>query len=131
VSNTYISTSLRRLVARRAHQRCEYCLIHADDTFFGFHIDHIRSEKHGGNTTAENLAQACGPCNAYKGSDIATIQDEMLVELFHPRQQVWSEHFRFVGEIIEGLSITGRATAALLQMNHPRRLEERRATMSL
>ena len=47
MSESYISAELRRQVAARASRRCEYCLIHEEDTFFGCHVDHIVSEKHG------------------------------------------------------------------------------------
>jgi hypothetical protein len=30
-----IGNEVRNLVATRAEQRCEYCLIHEDDTFLG------------------------------------------------------------------------------------------------
>lgn len=131
MSDTYISAELRRLVTTRAQRRCEYCLVHEDDTFFGFQLDHIISEKHGGATTADNLAQACTACNASKGSDIAAIENGQLVPFFNPRTDLWSDHFRFDGPHIEGLTDVGRATARLLGFNHPRRIDERRATMSL
>lgn len=115
----------------RAQRRCEYCLIHEDDTFFGFQIDHIISEKHEGPTIAENLAQACTLCNSHKGSDIATVEEGTLVPLFNPRTEEWSQHFKFAGAKIVGLTPIGRATARLLQFNHPRRIEERLAMMSL
>jgi len=61
------------LVVARADHLCEYCLIHEEDTFFGCEVDHIISEKHGGPTTADNLADACVFCNRAKGSDVASI----------------------------------------------------------
>jgi hypothetical protein len=67
--SSYISAALRRLVATRAEYLCEYCLIHEEDTFFGCEVDHIISEKHGGQTEADNLAYACAFCNRSKGSD--------------------------------------------------------------
>jgi len=54
-----IGAGLRRQIARRAGQRCEYCLIHEEDTFFGCEVDHVVSRKHGGTTTLDNLAYAC------------------------------------------------------------------------
>jgi len=54
--SSYISPALRRLVATRAEYLCEYCLIHEDDTFFGCEVDHIISEKYGGQTAENNLA---------------------------------------------------------------------------
>lgn len=48
MSKTYISPELRQQVAERANHRCEYCLIHEDDTYLVCQVDHIISEKHGG-----------------------------------------------------------------------------------
>jgi hypothetical protein len=47
---THIPTHLRRIVEERAKFRCEYCLIHQDDYYWSFEIDHIYAEKHGGET---------------------------------------------------------------------------------
>ncbi len=71
--SSYINAVLRRLVAIRANSLCEYCLIHEEDAFFGCEVDHIISEKHGGQTEADNLAYACAFCNRAKGSDIGSI----------------------------------------------------------
>lgn len=49
-----------------------------------------------------------------------------VVKLFHPRQDVWPEHFVLRGGRIEGLTPTGRATAWLLQMNVEERVTLRR-----
>ncbi|MGH7816513.1 MAG: HNH endonuclease [Candidatus Binatia bacterium] len=70
---SYISTALRQLVATRAQRLCEYCLIHEEDAFFGCEVDHIISEKHGGQTESGNLAFACVFCNRARGSDIGSI----------------------------------------------------------
>lgn len=131
MSETYISAELRRLVVSRARRRCEYCLIFEDDTYLGFQIDHIISEKHGGVTTEENLALACLFCNLHKGSDIGSLDAGSFTRLFNPRADRWDEHFRFEGARIEGITSVGRVTAALLRFNDNHRLEERRATMSL
>ena len=45
--------------------------------------------------------------------------------LFHPRRDEWSQHFRFEGPYIEGITPTGRATVRLLTLNDARRLELR------
>ena len=71
--SSYVSTELRALVARRADWLCEYCLIAEEDTFLGCHVDHVISEKHGGPTSADNLAYACVFCNQAKGSDVGSI----------------------------------------------------------
>jgi hypothetical protein len=41
------------------------------------------------------------------------------VPLFHPRKDVWKEHFAWKGVKIEGLTATGRATVKALNFNRP------------
>ena len=57
--SSYVPAALRRLVEARAHGLCEYRLIDQADTFFGCQIEHVIAEKHGGPTSADNLAYAC------------------------------------------------------------------------
>ncbi|GAK58815.1 HNH endonuclease [Candidatus Vecturithrix granuli] len=61
--SVYISAELRRVVHKRAEGRCEYCLMPEFATFAAHEIDHIIAQKHGGQTTLENLALACILCN--------------------------------------------------------------------
>lgn len=131
MSESYLSAELRRRVAARASRRCEYCLIHEDDCFWGCQVDHIISEKHGGKTTPANLAYCCAFCNRHKGSDLSGLDAKrQLVPLFHPRKDRWEEHFRFRGTQILGLTAVGKVTAKLLRFNDPSRLEERLAMSS-
>ena len=46
--------------------------------------------------------------------------------LFHPREQTWTDHFALVDGQIVGLTPIGRATAQLLGMNEPHRVRLRR-----
>jgi hypothetical protein len=46
--------------------------------------------------------------------------------LFNPRGDAWSDHFAVQGGRILGLTPKGRATARLLNMNAPRRVELRK-----
>jgi len=96
VSRAYISVSLRKLVYERAKACCEYCLIPEAISFAPHQIDHIIAEKHTGTTDSNNLALACVLCNKHKGSDIASIDPntEKIVALYHPRQDIWSRHFK-------------------------------------
>ena len=66
---------------------------------------------------------ACDRCNAYKGPNLSSLdpQTGLVVELFHPRNQVWQEHFAFQSVNIMGLTPIGRATVGLLKMNDERR----------
>lgn len=95
MSSSYISAELRRVVAARADQICEYCLIHEDDTVHGCEVGHVVSEKHGGPTVDENLAMACLLCNRRKGSDLGSIalQSGGLVRFYNPRADRWGDHF--------------------------------------
>jgi 5-methylcytosine-specific restriction endonuclease McrA len=69
----YITESLRELTAQRTNHCCEYCRLPANRSFFAFHIDHIVSLKHGGDTTTDNLSYACAICNVNKGASVATL----------------------------------------------------------
>ena len=95
MSSTRVPAALRRRVQERAAGCCEYCLLSEVDAYFSHEPDHIIADKHGGETTLENLAWSCFDCNRFKGSDIAS-KDPMtgtLVSLFNPRIDRWHEHF--------------------------------------
>ena len=127
-----ITQELRAEVIRRADYRCEYCRIHEEDAGFSHEVDHIVSRKHGGTSTADNLAYACVLCNRYKGSDVASIHPgtEESVLLFHPRRGRWADHFRLEGPVIAAKTNCGAATVRLLRLNAPERLAERRLLQS-
>jgi hypothetical protein len=128
-----ITEALRNEVARRAHHRCEYCLIREDDIAFRLQVDHVVSRKHGGVSVIENLAYACVLCNRRKSSDVAAIDGHSgeIVRLFHPRQDLWADHFQLDGHVIRTLSDAGAATAGLLRFNAPERIAERSLLQSL
>ncbi len=114
-----VSVSLRKETVRRAGNRCEYCLLSQAGQEASFHVDHIFPVAAGGVTDPGNLALACVSCSLRKGArrtarDPATGVD---VSLFHPRLQVWTEHFIWKGDRVQGLSPSGRATVDLLKMN--------------
>lgn len=122
-----ISVAVRFLVTERAARRCEYCLLHEDDSFTPHQVDHVISRKHGGDSSPANLALACARCNAWKGSDIASMGDDphRIVPLFHPRNDRWSDHFRLEGGTIVPLTERGTATVRLLKLNDHGRVTER------
>jgi HNH endonuclease len=127
MSRTYISVSLRKQVYDRANGCCEYCLIPDLASFSPHEIDHIIAEKHDGRTESENLALSCTLCNKHKGSDLASIDPdtEKIVPLYHPRQNIWHEHFCLSGAEFLPLTAIGRVTIRLLQLNRRDRVEER------
>jgi hypothetical protein len=127
MSGQWIPAALRSLVRQRALGRCEYCRIAEDDVTTPHEPDHIIAEQHDGQTTAENLAFACFHCNRFKGTNIASVDPEtgQSVFLFNPRLETWSAHFKLEGARIVGLTPAGRATAALLKLDLPERVESR------
>lgn len=125
----YIPDKLRALVAHRAGFRCEYCRLLAEDAFFSFHIDHIVSSKHGGETSADNLAYACQICNLNKGSDIATFISDLRkpIRFFNPRIDIWTEHFEIeTTGFISPKTQIGAATINIFDINQPDSIIERR-----
>lgn len=120
--------AIRDLVRRRAGNACEYCRIPQDATpLISFHIEHIVSRQHGGCDALDTLALACDRCNAYKGPNLTSIDPDTdaVVALFNPRQDTWRDHFSVRDGHVIGLTAKGRATARLLNMNAPRRVELR------
>lgn len=124
---TYVPLELRRLVVERARQCCEYCRVPSASAYFGCQLDHVIAEKHGGETSADNLALACADCNRRKGSDIASLSPitGTLSRLFHPRLDDWSHHFDLKGPVIVPKSDVGWTTAHLLEFNTRDRILER------
>jgi HNH endonuclease len=114
---------LAKLIRTRAGNACEYCHLPVPP----FHIEHIIARQHGGLTVEANLALSCVKCNYHKGPNISGIDPESLqiVRLFHPRNDLWNDHFRWEGPRLVGLSPQGGATIAVLEINHPLRIELR------
>jgi hypothetical protein len=128
-----IPEKLRQQIAKNANFKCEYCLTPEFFLATTFHIDHIRSIKHGGKTLLQNLAYACPHCNQNKGSDIASYTDEdELVRLFNPRKDVWSEHFEVIKSgILSPLSSIGEVTINTLSFNQLERVIFRKSLIEI
>ncbi len=133
MSDTHIPAVLRREVIERAGNCCEYCQLSQDDNYFTFHVDHIISEKHAGETKSDNLCLSCPSCNIAKGSDIAGADPTTgkATFLYHPRKQQWSDHFERRNAIIHGKTAEGRLTVWLLQLNSEDRVTERKGLIEL
>ena len=119
---------IRAEVRRRAQYFCEYCKMPESATpFVAFHAEHIVARQHRADDSIGNLALACDRCNAYKGPNLSSVDPETddIVELFHPRQQQWDDHFRLSSGFVLGKTACGRATVKLLRMNAPRRVQLR------
>jgi hypothetical protein len=128
-----ISDKLRGEVRERANERCEYCHLPDIDGGISQEIDHIYAEKHGGKTILENLCLSCWICNRYKGTDLTSLDplNDEITPLFHPRRDVWSEHFHLNGAEIVPVTPQARVTVKLLKLNKQSRIEERRIMILL
>jgi hypothetical protein len=91
------------------------------------HIDHIIPIVAGGETTASSLALACVSCSLHKAARL-TAQDPETgddVPIYNPRSQGWYDHFTWQDVRVVGLTPTGRATMAALELNRAIILEIR------
>ena len=123
-----MDAATREFVRLRASNCCEYCGIReGSKARLRFHVEHIVARQHGGGDEPGNLALACHLCNAYKGPNLTGIDpiSAAITVLFHPRRDRWDEHFLAIAGEIFGQTGCGRATVAVLAMNHPARVEAR------
>jgi hypothetical protein len=124
-----VDRAIRALVRERAADRCEYCGLRQEELpLTAFHVEHVIPRQHGGSDDPQNLALACHHCNFHKGPNLSGIDPESgaIVPLYHPRREVWEQHFALQDVMVVGLTPTGRATVRVLLMNSPTRLELRR-----
>lgn len=121
------SREIERVVAARAAGRCEYCRMHQSLQGATFHVEHVIPRSRGGPSTLNNLAWACPRCNLQKTNrvEVPDPATGRQTRLFNPRTDVWQEHFRWDGFQLSGLSEVGRATIAVLDLNHSRRIRIR------
>jgi hypothetical protein len=114
-----VDARLEAQVWRRARNRCEYCRFPAESTRVPFQIDHIIAEKHRGKTTLDNLALSCFFCNTFKGPNLAGVDPKTgeLTRLFHPRHDLWQDHFRWSGAFLHARTAIGRTTIEVLRIN--------------
>ena len=116
-----LSVEAKQAIRRRAQHRCEYC--HSQEPFSPsvFSIEHIVPRSEGGDDGEENLALSCQECNNHKFTSVTAIDtlSGERVRLFHPRQNLWIEHFAWNEDftLLIGLTPTGRATINKLQLN--------------
>ena len=117
----YIPVAVERRVREAARHRCGYCLSPQHLVMARLEIEHVIPVARGGSSDESNLWLSCPLCNGAKGDRVTATDPETGQEapLFHPRAQVWSEHFRWSdgGIRIIGLTPTGRATVAALHLD--------------
>ena len=118
----------RERVWKRAKGCCEYCCLPQEFDVQPFQLDHIRAQKHSGQTTIANLALSCLPCNSFKGANVAGYDPDSdeLCPLFNPRTDRWTQHFEWNGPRLKGKTAIGRTTIDVLRINATDRVEHRK-----
>jgi hypothetical protein len=113
--------AFRAFVTQRAGNRCEYCGLSQLGQEATFHIDHVIPVAASGPTEVDNFALACVSCSLSKSAKLLALDPETQtrVGMFNPRQQTWSDHFRWDDVKVIGLTAIGRATIVALRMNRP------------
>ena len=118
---TRVRGRTRNAVFERAKHRCEYCQTPVAYAIQPFVTEHIIPIARGGKSILDNLASACGGCNAFKYDKTEALDpaEGLLCPLFNPRIDVWLEHFTWDADFtrIIGLTSVGRATVGALRLN--------------
>lgn len=111
----------REEVSTRAKGYCEYCLSNEAYSNSTFEVEHIVPVSKKGENDLENFAFACSGCNKNKSHLINGLDDEtkQRTDFYHPRKDVWSEHFMWNEDFTEiiGLTAKGRVTVKTLKLN--------------
>lgn len=130
-----VSEVVRAQVVEQARDVCEYCRYPQEFNSGRFAVDHILPRVRGGTDDLTNLALSCRSCNERKqdATDAPDPATEQIVPLFHPRQDIWAEHFAWSNDfrLMVGLTATGRATIARLQTNHSGVVRQREVLFQL
>jgi len=135
VSSDYVPRQLRERIREQARNRCGYCLAPQELLYGPLEIEHLLPRSLGGTTNEENLWMACRVCNGYKGDQVSSADPEtgLIVALFNPRRQLWTNHFEWSsdGALVIGLTSSGRATVVALQLNNLDAVRTRRLWVSV
>lgn len=132
--SVYLPVELRRQLEEADDGQCVYCQTRVDVTGQALTTDHILPTAAGGATSFANLCRACRSCNEAKGEQTDAVDPLTgeTVPLYHPRQQLWIDHFAWdqTSTRLLGLTATGRATIVALDMNNAVILFARRRWVS-
>ena len=82
-------------VKKRTKDYCEYCQSQEEYSPDTFSVEHITPISRGGTDDIDNLANACQGCNNRKFVSTEAVDPltGVIVPLYHPRRDRWSEHF--------------------------------------
>ena len=123
----------KQAVFERAGGYCEYCYSRADYSPSPFAAEHILPRQQGGTNRLDNLAFSCQGCNNHKftSTEALDVGSGLIVPLYHPRRDVWNDHFEWSEDFLTilGLTPTGRATVNRLQLNRSSVINLRRVLL--
>jgi hypothetical protein len=116
-----VTAKQRAEVTRRAHNLCEYCRSPGRFATQAMSVEHIHPRQKGGGNELDNLALSCQGCNGFKAAKTTGVDPftGRRVPLYHPRRQLWGDHFAWSDDYLRivGLTPTGRATVLVLRLN--------------
>ena len=120
--SSYLQIGLRQRLLDADDHCCAYCQTTQGNSGQPMVVDHIIPTSQAGKTEFENLCFACRRCNEYKGPTVEA-KDPLtgqIIPLYHPRQQIWEEHFSWdaSGIRLVGLTSVGRVTIISLRINN-------------
>ncbi|MFT5195137.1 MAG: hypothetical protein ACI9EW_003104 [Cellvibrionaceae bacterium] len=122
-------------VRKRANGLCEYCRSPEMFSTELFSVEHIVPVALDGKTELDNLALACMRCNGHKYIKIDATDpvSGKRASLFHPRNDLWQDHFDWSGDFLEviGMTPVGRGTVEALKLNRPHVQNLRRALFAI
>ena len=121
MTNAPIGRAIRQAVWERASFCCEYCFSQGKYCPDPLSVEHLIPRSRGGSNDESNLALSCQGCNGYKHVAVSATDPvtEKDVPLYHPRLDVWSDHFAWSAGFTEiiGKTPTGRATVERRRLN--------------
>ena len=124
----------RARITKRAGNRCEYCHLPQEwQPYSIFHVEHLIPRQHLKDVSDKNLSLAYSHCNFHKGPNLSGLDPDTInqvVNLFHPRQDDWDDHFEWDGPLLIGRTAKGRATIHVLAINSGDRVELREELLS-
>lgn len=111
MARAYIPAVMRNEVKARARYCCEYSLSQEEFSPDTFSVDHILPTSKGGIDALENLANACQQCNNHKYASVDALDSLTgdFVPLYHPRQDLWSDHFAWNEDATLLIGVTTQA----------------------
>ncbi|MFK7948475.1 MAG: HNH endonuclease [Saprospiraceae bacterium] len=135
MANKYVSKKNKDFIRQLAHGCCEYCQSQEAYSTQNFSMEHIIPSHLGGSNEIDNLALSCQGCNNIKFTKIGLTNEttDEFIPFFHPRQDIWTEHFKWNNDftLIIPLTKKGEATLEVLKMNRQQVVNWRTAVFSI